>query len=106
MSRSKGEIAEKRAAAYLEKRGYAILDRNFHSRFGEIDIVAYKNDTLHFVEVKSGPNHPAARITPAKLSKILKTARIYMSKNRFDCDFCLDAVIVDETIELIENITF
>ena len=105
MSRQKGDFGEARAADFLRDRGYRILDRNFHSRFGEIDIVAQKDETLHFVEVKSGEGDPVYRITPAKLSKIIKTARIYMQKKRIDADFCLDAVIVTEEIELIENIT-
>ena len=105
MSRQKGDFGEARAVDFLIDRGYRILDRNFHSRFGEIDIVAQKDETLHFIEVKSGEGDPVYRITPAKLSKIIKTAHIYMHKKRIDADFCLDAVIVTEEIELIENIT-
>ena len=82
------------------------MDRNYYSRFGEIDIIARKEDVLHFVEVKSGAYEPIYQITPSKISKILKTADIYRQKKRLDMDFCLDAVIVSEGIELIENITF
>ena len=105
MSRARGDLGERRAAAYLKDLGFEILDTNFHSRFGEIDIIASKEGVLHFVEVKSGEGEPIYRITPAKLSKIIKTADIYMQKKRFFCDYCIDAVIVTEEIELIENIT-
>ena len=83
-----------------------IIERNYYSRFGEIDIIAKKEDVLHFVEVKSGDYDPIHQITPSKISKILKTADIYMQKKRVDCDYCVDALIVTESCELIENITF
>ncbi|MBA1432987.1 MAG: YraN family protein, partial [Epsilonproteobacteria bacterium] len=40
MSRAKGDVAEERACAYLLENDYAIVERNFYSRFGEIDIIA------------------------------------------------------------------
>ena len=106
MSRAKGNIGEEKAISFLEERGFCIIDRNYYSRFGEIDIIATKEDVLHFIEVKSGEYDPIYQITPSKISKILKTADIYMQKKRLDQDYCLDAIIVTEEIELIENITF
>jgi len=47
-----GLKAENRAVEYLKKNGYSIYERNFHSRFGEIDIVTFKDDILHFFETK------------------------------------------------------
>jgi len=105
LSRAKGNIGEDKAVSFLEERGFMIVDRNYYSRFGEIDIIAKKEDVLHFVEVKSGEYDPIYQITPSKISKIIKTADIYRQKKRVDCDFCLDAIIVTEEIEFIENIT-
>ncbi len=105
MSRARGDLGEDRAVAFLEEKGYRIVARNYHSRFGEIDIIASREGVLHFIEVKSGEGEPAYRITPAKISKIIKTADIYMQKHRTACDYCIDAVIVTDTVELIENIT-
>ena len=104
-SRQKGDFAEDRAIDYLQEQDFLVIDRNFSSRFGEIDIIALKDKVLHFVEVKSGEYDPIYQITPSKLSKIQKTAYIYMSRKKLDLDFCIDALIVTETIELIENIT-
>jgi putative endonuclease len=104
-SRAKGDFAEDRAISYLQENGFLVIDRNFSSRFGEIDIIATKDKVLHIIEVKSGEWDPIYQITPSKLSKIQKTAYIYMSKKKLDMDFCIDALIVTETIELIENIT-
>jgi len=47
-----GLDAEEKVAEYLLKDGYKILKRNFHSKFGEIDIIAKKDDILSFIEVK------------------------------------------------------
>ena len=108
MSRAKGNVAEDQAVHYLTERGFCIVERNFYSRFGEIDIIAKKEGALHFVEVKSGEDYEIAiqNITPTKLSRIIKTANVYMKKNAYDSDFCIDAVIVTPNcIELIENIT-
>jgi len=108
MSRAKGDIAEQRAATFLYERGFHIIETNFYSRFGEIDIIALKEDVLHFVEVKSADDFELAiqNITKRKLSKLIKTAQIYMSKNSYDGNFSFDAVVVTpEDIEMLENIT-
>ena len=54
--RTIGDFGEEIALKYLEKKGYQILDRNFLKPYGEIDIIAIKNDILTFVEVKTRKN--------------------------------------------------
>ncbi|MBN2817146.1 MAG: YraN family protein [Campylobacterales bacterium] len=108
MSREKGNLAEDRAVAFLSSLGFLIVERNFYSRFGELDIIASKESVLHFVEVKSGVDYESAieNITPKKLSRLIKTAQIYMSKNAYDGELSFDAVVVTPNhIELLENIT-
>ena len=108
MSRAKGDVAEDRAVGFLFDNGFSIVERNFYSRFGEIDIIVSKDGVLYFVEVKSGEDYEKAiqNITPSKISKLIKTAQVYMKKNSFDGDFQLDALVVTPSnIELIENIT-
>jgi putative endonuclease len=108
MSRAKGNIAEEKACAYLLENGYAIVDKNFYSRFGEIDIIASKRNVLHFVEVKSGEDYEKAiqNITPSKLSKMIKTADIYMKKKAYEGDYTFDAIIVTpQELTLVEDIT-
>lgn len=48
-----GKFGEVYLATRLECKGYNIVSRNYHSRFGEIDIMAFKNNTLHIFEVKT-----------------------------------------------------
>lgn len=109
MSRAKGDIAETKACDYLLQNGYMIVERNFYSKFGEIDIIAFKDDVLHFVEVKSGEEYEQAvqNITPQKMRKLLKTGDVYIKKNGVKSAYMYDAVIVTpSSIDIIENLTF
>ena len=52
-SQKTGEIGENIAVKFLMKHGYSILDRNYTKKWGELDIVAEKDNKLYFIEVKS-----------------------------------------------------
>lgn len=108
MSYAIGKEAETKASAYLEKEGYTILERNFHSKFGEIDIIALKEGTLHFCEVKySQKYNPLFRITPSKMKKIMMTIQYYFLTHPSSYCYQIDAIsIQDETIEIIKNISY
>jgi len=103
-----GLDAEEKVAKYLLVNGYKILKRNFHSKFGEIDIIAKKDDILSFIEVKYSKNYnPAYRITPAKIQKIIKTIDYFFMLNNCDEDYQIaGAFITPEGIEILENISF
>ncbi|EQB39583.1 hypothetical protein M947_06210 [Sulfurimonas hongkongensis] len=108
MSRAKGNIAEDRACAYLDENGFMIIERNFYSRFGEIDIIATKESVLHFIEVKSGLDYELAiqNITRSKLRKLIRTGNTFLKKNKLDVNFTYDAIVVTpQRVELVENIT-
>lgn len=107
-TKAKGNIAEDRACKYLVSLGYRIIDRNVYNRFGEIDIIVFKENVLHFVEVKSGVTYESAvnNITRSKLQKLNRTIQTYLQLKKLNTDYCIDALIVsDEGIEWIENIT-
>ena len=107
MSIKKGHLAEDLAKTYLLENNFRIIERNFYSRFGEIDLIVVKNGVLHFVEVKSGVGFdPIYNMTKSKLSKIIKTSQVYMKKNKLDMPYSFDLILVrDEKIEFLENIT-
>jgi putative endonuclease len=76
-----GKLAEDYAVKLLSGLGYKIIDRNFHSKFGEIDIVALKDDYLAFIEVKARWSTkfglPEEAVTRSKLWKIGRTGEYY-----------------------------
>jgi len=82
--RAQGDAAEDQACRHLEGSGMTIVERNFRTRVGEIDIVARKGDVLVFVEVRSRevPDFlaPEESVTPAKRRRIVGAARQYLSK--------------------------
>lgn len=80
-----GKIGENLARKYLAKKGYQIVAGNFHTRFGEIDVIATKDQKLIFVEVKTKIGDqfgtPEEMIDRRKLAKIQMMAEIFLQKN-------------------------
>ena len=104
----KGKLAEAQAISYLEDNGFKIIQTNFYAKkLGEIDIIAKKNLTYHFVEVKSGDSFEAVyNITPSKLYKLFRSVEYYIQIKKLDVAYCIDAIIISNNdIEFLENIT-
>jgi putative endonuclease len=84
-TREQGEYTEKLASVYLENKGLKLLERNYHSRYGEIDLVMQDNDSLVFVEVRYRRSNNfgtgAETITSSKQSKLIKTAALYLQQH-------------------------
>jgi len=75
-----GDWGERQAVRFLERQGFEIIEKNYNSTVGEIDIVARKGDDIYFIEVKTRMSEEFARdesITSAKLKKFQKTVRKY-----------------------------
>jgi len=94
-----GSEGERAAAEFLEARGYRILDRNYRTRLGEIDLVAEEGRILVFVEVKVQLNDrfggPAAAITSAKQARIARLAQQYVMSRRLGERPCrFDVVLI------------
>jgi len=106
-----GASAEDRAADYLAKHGYRILERNAVNRLDEIDIVTEDGETLVFVEVRSRSHpdqvHPAATVTRKKQQQIVRTAMAWCALHRIkDRMLRFDVVAVlgpQGDIELYQN---
>lgn len=79
-----GDEAETAAAAWLETKGHRILERNWKTRFCEVDIISSKDDSLYFVEVKHRRGEAAgdglAAITPRKLRQMRFAATMYATR--------------------------
>ncbi len=80
----KGKEYEDTACAYLESVGYRILYRNYHCRFGEIDIVALDGDRLVFIEVKGSERYePIERVDNIKLKRLKKCMEMFLSTGEY-----------------------
>ena len=108
-----GRRGEELAVGYLNRLGYRILEQNFRTRRGEIDIIAEDGDTLVFIEVKTrkGASHgsPFESVTLAKQQRIARVAEEYLQQHalherpaRFDVIAVLAAGAAPQ-IELIKN---
>jgi len=80
-----GEKSESIAASYLKKQGYKIIEQNYRTKLGEIDIIAKDKDTIAFVEVKARRSgqfgNPKWAVTPKKQRKISMVALQYLKTN-------------------------
>lgn len=100
MRRELGMKGEQLAAQFLKQEGYRILERNYRTRYGEIDIICSKKGVLAFVEVKSRRSYrygsAEEAITPAKIKHIQQVALSYLSRahEHFD-EIRFDVIAVD-----------
>jgi len=97
-----GKTGEDLALNYLNSHDFSILEKNFTSKFGEIDIIAEKNHCLYFIEVKtrSNLNHgaPYEAVDKRKIYHIKKVAQYYLLKNKFE-DYKLKISVFSILIE-------
>lgn len=95
-----GEQGENVAAQFLAANSFRILQRNFRTRSGEIDIIAQTGRTIVFVEVKTRSNtvygQPAEYVTRRKQERLLKAALYYLHSNGQD-----DALARFDVVEVI-----
>lgn len=98
---SAGHAAEKRAAKYLESHGFKIRGLNWKTRFCEIDIIAEKDRSIYFVEVKyrrnSNQGYGTDYITPKKLDQMRFAAEMWVSEKSWPGDYQLAAISIDGT---------
>lgn len=103
-----GSLGENYVCNYLQSHNFDILQRNYHSRYGEIDIIASDGKYLTFTEVKTRSENPmyspCEAVTKSKQNKIIKTALLYMMNNKHDLQPRFDVaevIIKKSTNEII-----
>lgn len=114
-----GQNGEELAADYLMKQGYRILHRNWNLHKGcELDIVATKDNQLHFIEVKTRSRvsdvygRPEQAINDAKLRNIVRAIYRYQNIYHLDMEMHIDAIGVvyhseqDYTINFMPDIAY
>ncbi len=89
-----GIKGEEAAEKYLVQHGFEILEKNFHSQQGEVDIIARDREVLVFIEVKSysfrSLGSPLSSIRKSKRESVIHAARTYLLKkglNKIACRF-------------------
>ena len=98
-TRAAGDEGEDRAARFLERHGLAIAARNFRTRMGEIDLVAWDGEELVFVEVRSRASarflDPAESVDWHKQRRIIAAARQYLALTRLEARCRFDVVALE-----------
>ena len=102
-----GVIGEKVAAEYLKRHGFFIRDRNFVRKTGELDLIAEKENTLHFVEVKtilaynflsekssSDDYDPSLNLHETKIRKVARTGEWYVLEKKWEGEWQVDGMLV------------
>jgi putative endonuclease len=94
-----GQRAENLAAAFLQAKGFAILERNFRAKVGEIDLIAKDGDEIVFVEVRARASRDfggaAASVGAAKRKKLIRAARLWLQVRDWDGACRFDVITVD-----------
>ena len=107
-----GAVGESIAEQFLKSKGYRIIMKNYRKPWGEIDIIAEKEDSVRFVEVKTvsresyiRSHRPEELVDVRKLRKVARTAALYMESKRDKREFQLDVVgviITDKNLRLAQ----
>lgn len=102
---SRGRLGEIEAAKYLRKKRYKILDVNYTTRFGEIDLIAANRKFICFIEVKQRNQDSIAQprefVNYSKQQKIIASAKLYLSQNKTNLQPRFDVIeIITENNEI------
>ncbi len=105
-NREIGTIGEAAAAVFLTKKGMEILERNYGTKFGEIDLICRENDRIIFVEVKTKKGHnfgtPEEMFTHGKKRKVRRMATLYLKGEEVPCRIDMVAVDLDDENQVKE----
>lgn len=95
-----GRTGEAIAAKYYIRQGYLLLNHNYHTRFGELDLILYKENTVVFAEVKTRTSTarmaPAEAVDAAKCRRLAAAAAQYLQRSPY-----ADAVIRFDVVEVM-----
>ena len=95
-----GNLGEEAAVKAIKKQGYKVIERNYRTKMGEIDIIAKDGEYTCFIEVRLRKNNnfgsPADTIDVRKQQKLIKTAKYYaVTKKIYDTPMRFDAVLIN-----------
>ena len=106
-----GEIGENVAVKFLVRHDFTILDRNYTKRWGEIDIIAERNNKIYFIEVKSvshdlsadkeetNSSRPEENMHPWKIRRLARTIQTYILSKNLEKEWQVDLLVVSLNIK-------
>lgn len=93
-----GSWGEKQGEMYLQRQGLEIIEKNYHTRMGELDIIARDGEEIVFVEVKTRTNlesgFPEEAVTDEKLEHLIEAAESYLEKHALDKAWRMDVLAI------------
>ena len=103
-----GKFGEDMAVSILEKMGYRILERNFRTKLGEVDIIAEENKDLVFIEVKNRRNlsfgSPQSSVNLRKQMRLVRLALVYVKMKNLRRNIRFDIFAIEgRNYEVIKN---
>ena len=111
-----GEIGENIAVKFLMKQGFAVLDRNYTKKWGEIDIIAKKDQKIYFIEVKSVSRDlskvsqetldaykPEDNMHPWKLKRMSRTIQTYLLSHKQYDDYEWQVDLITVFLDIINK---
>lgn len=104
-----GKWGEDQAVLFLKRQGFRVIDRNFHTTQGEIDIVAVKGGDYYFVEVKTRAAGELANdlaITKSKKHKLDKTIKSYLYRKNITEGSFIPAGLIVHADRKTKKVTF
>lgn len=118
-----GELGEDLALHYFEQRGFALIERNYRKKWGEIDLILERAEKIHFIEVKAvsyetrealdravshGTYRPEERVHEKKLARLSRAIQTWLLKNGegrdFQLDVCTVRIVPHETYAIVDVI--
>ncbi len=97
--KKQGNKAEQQACKHLQSHGLTLLEKNFSTKAGEVDLIMHDNETLVFVEVRYRKNADfggaAASVTTKKQQRIIKAALAYQQKHMPQSSMRFDVVAIE-----------
>lgn len=92
-----GKLGEDISCKYLEKEGFEVLGRNINYKVSEIDIIAIKDKTMHFIEVKAGQKgsfYTRENMTRWKQHKLRRAIEVHLLKHKYIKEWQIDIAFV------------
>ena len=93
-----GQLGEAIAKRYLQKKGYRIIEKNYRTKYAEIDLVTYDKGILVFIEVRTKMDEqfgsPEESINREKIKRLIKNAEAYVARKKYAKEYRIDAFCI------------